>query len=155
GLPNTNPSPSPDATAPSPLVLLTNGRGGMARLRVDLGRVDSKYDCLLGANLHPSVPVDRHVFIKRVRVWLNADGFLSPLNGSNLLSFNPGPPAVWRFVASAGDERAVEIILSVDMLEGRNTTVLRFERPAAPAPFGRDLASSWQVALTVRVDLED
>ena len=35
------------------LVLLTNGIGGMARLCVDLGRVNSKYDCALGANLNP------------------------------------------------------------------------------------------------------
>ena len=47
------------------LVLLTNGLGGMARLCVDLGRVNSKYDCVLGANLNPTVPVDRHVFVKR------------------------------------------------------------------------------------------
>ena len=46
-------------------VLLTNGRGGMARLCVDLGRVLSKYDCVLGANLHPDLPVDRHVLVKR------------------------------------------------------------------------------------------
>ena len=44
------------------LVLLTNRLGGMARIRVDLGRVDSKYDCALGANLNPEFPVDRHIF---------------------------------------------------------------------------------------------
>ena len=53
-------------------MLLTNGRGGMARLAVDLGRIQSKYDCLLGANLHPEFPVDRHIFAKRARIWVNA-----------------------------------------------------------------------------------
>ena len=53
---------------PENLVLLTNGIGGMARLCVDLGAVKSKYDCLLGANLDPKVPVDRHVFAKRARL---------------------------------------------------------------------------------------
>src|SRR5439155_16677565 len=38
------------------LVLLTNGRGGMARICVDLGSIKSRYDCVLGANLHSSVP---------------------------------------------------------------------------------------------------
>ncbi|HEY5344915.1 MAG TPA: amylo-alpha-1,6-glucosidase, partial [Verrucomicrobiae bacterium] len=85
------------------LVLLTNGIGGMARLCVDLGRVNSKYDCALGANLNPTVPVDRHVFVKRIRVWVNADGFLSPLDFKNLASFHPGSPAAWDFVANAGD----------------------------------------------------
>ena len=52
------------------MALLTNGRGGMARLPVDFGNVTSKYDCLLGANLHPELPVDRHVFAKRARLWV-------------------------------------------------------------------------------------
>jgi glycogen debranching enzyme len=127
----------------------------MARLAVDLGRIQSKYDCLLAANLHPSVPVDRHVFAKRARVWVNADGFITPLDLRNLADFTPGPPAQWRFVASAGNDRAVEIVLTADMLDGRNTTVLRFHRPASAPPFGHDLAPECRVALTVRVDIED
>jgi predicted glycogen debranching enzyme len=136
-------------------VLLTNGRGGMARLAVNLGAIESKYDCLLGANLHPEVPVDRHIFAKRARVWVNADGFLSPLNADNLLDFAPGPPPRWRFLAHAGDGRGVEIHFAAAMLPGRNTTVLRFHRPAAPPPQGRDLPAGADVRLTVRVDLED
>jgi predicted glycogen debranching enzyme len=137
------------------LTLLTNGRGGLARLCADLGHIISKYDCLLGANLHPRVPVDRHVLVKRARVWVNADGFISPLNGENLASFAEGPPARWRFLAHAGDARAVAIELTADMLPGQNTVVLRFERvtldPAdyVPLPAGCD------VRLTVRLDLED
>src|SRR5437660_5934106 len=90
------------------LVLLTNGRGGMARLCIDLGRIQSKYDCVLGANLHPEFPVDRHIFAKRIRVWVNADGFISSLNAANLSAFYPGPPAIWNFLANAGDGRSVE-----------------------------------------------
>src|SRR5205814_1352142 len=56
------------------LVLLTNGIGGMARLHVNLGDIKSKYDCALAANLHTHVPVDRHVFVKRLRAWVVADG---------------------------------------------------------------------------------
>ena len=101
----------------------------MARLCVDLGRVNSKYDCALGANLNPAVPVDRHVFVKRLRVWVNADGFLSPLDFKNLASFQAGPPAVWNFVANAGDGRTVEIELRAEMVDGENTTVFQFRRP--------------------------
>ena len=143
------------AERPPGLVLLANGRGGMARMRIDLGSVQSKYDCVLGANLHPDVPVDRHVFIKRIRAWVVADGFIVALDGRNLVSFTPGPPAVWRFVASAGDGRAVEIHLTADMLDQQNTTVLRFSRPAHGAPFGHELPATAEVRLTVRVDIED
>jgi len=140
------------------LVLLTNGRGGMARMAVDLGRIRSKYDCLLGANLHPGVPVDRHILAKRVRAWVNADGFISPLDASNLVDFEAGPPAHWRFIANAGDGRSVEIHLVADMLDGENATLLAFSRPAAgrrDSRFGTPLPESCDVRLVVRVDIED
>ncbi|HEV2434893.1 MAG TPA: amylo-alpha-1,6-glucosidase [Verrucomicrobiae bacterium] len=140
---------------PGDLVLLTNGIGGMARLCVDLGRVNSKYDCVLGANLDPRVPVDRHVFVKRTRAWVNADGFISPLDAKNLSSFTTGSPAVWQFVADAGDGRTVEIELRAEMLEGKNTTVFQFNRPTAERAMGKQLPADADVRLTVRFDIED
>jgi glycogen debranching enzyme len=151
-------SPSPSSSSSfssSDLVLLTNGIGGMARIGVDLGRVNSKYDCVLGANLNASVPVDRHVFVKRIRVWVNADGFLSPLNAENLASFDAGPPATWQFVANAGDGRTVEIELCAEMIEGKNTTVFYFRRPAEKHAQGKQLPADADVRLTVRFDIED
>jgi glycogen debranching enzyme len=145
----------PEPLRPTELVLLTNGRGAMARLCLDLGRVNSKYDCALGANLHPSLPVDRHIFAKRIRVWVNADGFISPLDFRSLASFALGPPAVWDFVANAGDGRSVEIQMTADMLEGRNTTVFHFSRPTAEQATGKQLPAQAEVVLTVRVDIED
>ena len=149
--------PAPDQQLPAPdaLVLLTNGLGGMARLGVDLGRVNSKYDCALGANLNPLVPVDRHVFVKRLRVWVNADGFLSPLNYKNLAGFQAGSPAVWNFVANAGDGRTVEIELRAEMVAGKNTTVFHFSRPTGKPARGKPLPANADVRLTVRVDIED
>ena len=140
---------------PDDLALLTNGRGGMARLRVDLGRICSKYDCVLGANLHADLPVDRHVFVKRVRVWVNADGFISPLDFRSLAHFQAGSPAVWNFVANAGDGRTVEIQVSAAMLENRNSTLLRFVRPSVAQASGKQLPAHADVRLTVRLDIED
>jgi len=149
------PTHSSNLPSPAALVLLTNGLGGMARLCVDLGRVNSKYDCALGANLNPSVPVDRHVFVKRIRAWVNADGFLSPLDFKNLASFKVGSPAVWNFVANAGDGRTVEIELRAEMLEGKNTTVFQFNRPTEKSARGKQLPADADVRLTIRFDIED
>jgi predicted glycogen debranching enzyme len=140
---------------PTDRVLLTNGRGAMARLCVDLGRVLSKYDCVLGANLHPTLPVDRHILAKRIRVWVNADGFLSPLDYRCLAGFAAGPPAVWDFVANAGDGRTVEIQMTTEMLRDRNTTVFRFSRPTAALASGKQLPADADVILTIRLDIED
>lgn len=152
-----SPDLQPDVRSPKPedLVLLTNGRGGMARLCVDLGRVNSKYDCVLGANLHPTLPVDRHVLAKRIRVWVNADGFITPLDFQNLASFDAGPPAAWNFVANAGDGRTVEIEVRAEMVEGSNTTLFHFARPMASRTPGKQLPEEADVRLTVRVDIED
>ncbi|MBM3875659.1 MAG: amylo-alpha-1,6-glucosidase [Verrucomicrobia bacterium] len=139
----------------SSLVLLTNGRGGMARLCVDPGNIHSKYDCVLGANLNASVPVDRHVFVKRLRLWCNADGFITPLNGGNLVAFEAGPRSRWQFVANAGDGRAAGIELSVEMLNQRNTVVVRLARTGVPGGLGRELPASADVRLTARFDIED
>ena len=155
------PHPAAATAGPQPaphLVLLTNGRGAMARLHVDLGRITSKYDCLLGANLNGSIPVDRHIFAKRIRVWVNADGFVSPLNFDNLIDFEAGPPAHWRFVANAGDGRSVEIHLVADLLPDQNTVVLQFSRPSRSridARLGRPLPEEAKVSLIARVDIED
>lgn len=140
---------------PSDRVLLTNSRGAMTRLCVELGRVLSKYDCVLGANLHPTLPVDRHILAKRIRVWVNADGFLSPLDYRNLSSFAPGPPAVWEFVANAGNARTVQLEVSAEMLPERNSTVFRFKRPTAAQAIGKQLPEEADVRLTVRLDIED
>jgi predicted glycogen debranching enzyme len=152
-LPVIAPEKHPDAVA-----LLANGRGGMSRLRMDLGSVRSKYDCLLGANLHPAVPADRHIFAKRLRAWVNADGFIAPLNLANLLEFEPGPPAHWRFVANAGDGRCVELHLLVDLLPHQNTVAIRFFRPNGgqlEARLGRPLPVEARVLVIARVDIED
>ncbi|HEY1172605.1 MAG TPA: amylo-alpha-1,6-glucosidase [Verrucomicrobiae bacterium] len=139
----------------APLVLLTNGRGSMTRMCVDLGRVKSKYDCVLGASLHSEIPVDRHVFLKRLRLWVNADGFITPLDASTLMSFEAGPPAHWRFLCNAGDGRAVEVHLVVDMLEGRNAVALRLQRSSASPALGRPLPRECDVRVTARFDIED
>jgi starch synthase (maltosyl-transferring) len=150
-LPETLDPPKPQREG---LALLTNGRGGMVRLHGDLGAITSKYDCLLAANLHPTAPSDRQVLAKRLRAWVNADGFITPLDGRNLVGFDGGPPARWTFIASAGDGRQVEVHLEADMPAAQNAVVLRWSRPAATGT-DADLPARHQVRLTVRLDLED
>ena len=134
---------------PNKTLLLTNGRGAMCRMAADLGAIFSKYDCALGANLHPDLPVDRHIFVKRVRAWINADGFITPLNWEQLKIVTPGPPATWQFVANTGNARFLPVEIKADMLEERNSTVLRISRPVQPQ------TETFDVRFTLRVDIED
>ena len=122
----------------------------MARMAVDLGHIKSKYDCLLAANLHDSLPVNRRVLAKRVRAWAVADGFITPLGAGNLLNFQPEPPARWRFLVSAGDNRTVEVELTASMPSGANTTVLEFYRMDGQPEGGTALSKNKSFFLTVR-----
>ncbi len=134
-------------------VLLTNGRGGMARLSVDLGKIRSKYDCLLGANLHPDVPVDRHILVKRLRAWVNADGFITALDRENAIDVEAGPPAVYRFAAHAGDGRRVRVDLEIGFVPNENTVTIRCCRRTSDTE--DTLPPNRDVRLTLRLDLED
>jgi len=135
------------------LILLANGRGGMARLGVDLGSVQSKYDCILGANLNPEFPVDRQVLVKRLRAWIDADGFVTALNLQNLARLEIGPPAVWDFVVEAGDGRTMALRMTADMLDSSNTTVVTFARQPGSRP--ADLPPQFEPRVIARVDIED
>jgi starch synthase (maltosyl-transferring) len=137
------------------MALLTNGRGAMSRVHAGLEEIHSKYDCLLGANLHDTLPVDRHVFIKRIRIWVNADGFITPLNRQALLRFDASSPARWRFFAPAGNGRSVEIALVMDMLKDSNAVIIRLTRPKDRCSEGDELPDECRVSLTVRFDIED
>jgi predicted glycogen debranching enzyme len=145
-------APRPPAGAARGLLLLTNGRGAMARLQADLGAIESKYDCLLGANLDLRWPADRHVLVKRVRAWAIADGFLTPLAAGNLWAVEPGPPAVLDFRAFAGDGRSVGIRIAFELLAERNALVMRLSRTPALPP---QLPEDGSVSVTLRFDLED
>ena len=143
------------STNPGDLVLLTNDRGGMARLRVDLGRIESNKILRTGANLHSTLPSDRHIFVKRIRAWVNADGFITPLDFRCLDSCSQGPPARWEFVANAGDGRTVQVQVAANMVQGYNATVFQFRRPTAANATGKQLPANADVRLTVRFDIED
>lgn len=130
-----------------PMVLLTNGRGAMARFCVQLGQVKSKYDCLLGANLHPTLPVDRHVFVKRARIWVDAGGLVTELQEIHLVSFDRSPLPKWIYRVATATGGLVSIKIEAGMVHQANTTFFRFTADSGNISEG--------LKLIVRVDIED
>ena len=127
----------------------------MARICVDLGRVNSKYDCVLGAESAseraggPPRFRQTHPRLGQCRRF----SFAARLQKPGVVRRRPAGGLA--FVANAGDGRTVEIELRAEMPEGKNTTVFQFSRPTAERASGKQLPADADVRLTVRFDIED
>ena len=130
-----------------PMSLLTNGRGAMSRMSAWLGELQSKYDCVLAANLHLTLPVDRWVMAKRLRVWVDVNGFLSELDRTRMISFGAGERTWWRLEVPAGEGRSVRLKITAEMPRGQNAIQFRLE--------AEGIGQEDKVEATVRLDIED
>ncbi|MCG6894606.1 MAG: glycogen debranching enzyme N-terminal domain-containing protein [Desulfobacteraceae bacterium] len=137
-------------------MLDTNGRGGMLRASSRWGCIDSRYDALLAANLHPAVPVDRWVLLSRCRGWLVYQGFSQELSVAVLDAFgvDEAGSAHWRFLLPCGQGAHVRLSIAAEMIKGRNAVRLAFHRHRSG---GRTslLEDDDPVHLILRPDIED
>ncbi|MDA1140317.1 MAG: glycogen debranching enzyme N-terminal domain-containing protein [Planctomycetota bacterium] len=90
--------------------LLTNDRGSYALQPLSPHTIYSKYDALFAANLHPEVPDERCVLIKRIRIYLTTPMFTYPLDLEYLVEFRRWPWPTWfyEFRLQEGDIRVQE-----------------------------------------------
>ena len=133
------------------IFLATNDRGGMSRAAIDWGKVYSRYDALLAANLHPRHPEDRWVMFRRCRAWLEHHGYSCELNADSLREFRSvGATGFWNFRVSFGDVGHVEVTLSLTM-RPRNAVDLVFNAARQPVKIRSDTTP---VTLILRPDLE-
>lgn len=141
----------------SPLRFLgTNNRGGMMRVHAAWGVLESKYDALLGANLHPDFPVDRKMMLIRCRAWLVFQGYSQEISIDALGQFscdnNSG--CRWEFSMPSGQGQHVMLDAAASMIPDRNQVDLFFTRRLAE---NRDdqLPASKPVTLIIRPDIDD
>ncbi|MEM0897443.1 MAG: amylo-alpha-1,6-glucosidase [Verrucomicrobiota bacterium] len=130
--------------------LCTNGRGAMAQVRARFGEVRSQYDCLLGVNLDPNVPVDRKVMFTRCRAWISWRGRSHAVNIDTLEKFSARPSggATWDFLVPLGGQYEVKLRVRLDMKPDTNAIDLRFVRQDEDG-------GPKSVKLIVRPDVED
>ncbi len=137
-------------------LLSTNGRGGMLRAGVHWGRLNSRYDALLAANLDPEVPEDRWMFLARCRAWVVYQGFSQELRTDCLEDFQVTPEGQgrWRFHVPTGQGGDLFLTASAQMIEGANRIRMVFFRHR-DGTGGRGLADDRPVKLILRPDIED
>ncbi len=141
----------------SPLLFMdTNGRGGMLRAHGSWGELQSRYDCLIGANLNPDFPEDRRIMLTRCRAWAVVRGFSQEIRSDCLEAFcvNNRNRGVWRFNIPAGQGKTAVLIIKMRMLPDTNAIQIHFQRQ----PMGTDQATledEIPFRLIIRPDIED
>jgi hypothetical protein len=137
------------------LFLSTNGRGAMSRARIPWGGLESRYDALLAANLHPHYPVDRQIMLTRCRAWIRYQGYSCALDQSCLETFrHDGDMGEWRFHVPAGQGQEIYLSIRLAMVPNENRLELTFWRDSRNGrPEGLD--DDQEVRLILRPDIED
>lgn len=136
-------------------LLLTNGTGAMAQVRLKWGDIRSQYDCLLALNRHPKVPDDRQIFLTRCRAWILCNGFISPVSGPSLEMVTVAPDgstAEWRYAVPCGMGRRVPLSVRLALEPGANRVAIRFRREKPVE--GASRAPAVSVGLVLRPDIE-
>ncbi len=138
-------------------LLGTTRRGAMMRAAAWWGRLDSKYDGFLGANLDKTLPENRWMVLSRCRIWAIFQGYSRELVADCLESFTfsyrHGGKWVFHVPTSEGKYYAVVVCLEMDARE--NHIWLSVRRKRSPLGNPLFLEDYKQVTLIVRPDIED
>jgi starch synthase (maltosyl-transferring) len=141
----------------TPLLFLgTNNRGGMMRSNVFSEKMESKYDTLLAANLHPVIPEDRWMMLTRCRMWIVFQDYSQDISSDCLHSFqfDYHSRGVWHYHVPAGQGEHIRLDVCLEMVKGENKVSFTFFRNPADG-FPENLADEKQVRLIIRPDIED
>ncbi|MDF1552826.1 MAG: amylo-alpha-1,6-glucosidase, partial [Deferrisomatales bacterium] len=134
--------------------VLTNGTGALAQVRARWGELQSLYDGLLAANLHPGYPVDRHLCLTRLRGWLVHRGYSQELGPECQTGFTcTGQAAVWSFAVPCGMGHTVHLSVALQLAPGRNAMRVAFSRAGNGDPDA--LSPTEPVRIILRPDVED
>ncbi len=148
-------SPRAIAKNPSLKLLGVNHRGAMMRAFAWWGRIESRYDALLGANINPDFPEDRWMALARFRIWASYQGYSRELTLDCLESFtfsydNMGR---WRFRVPTSEGSHCPIEITLRMVDQTNAIHMEIARPTG-SRLEHLLEDNKRMTLIIRPDLE-
>ncbi len=138
------------------LFMDTNHKGGMLRAPIVWGKTESRYDALLAANCHESLPVDRWVMLTGCRAWVVYQDYSQELSfeGLHTFSIDKQGRGLWRFHVPTGQGEHIRITLCLRMVPNQNKIELLFFRHPAEGRTNR-LTDEQPVRLILRPDIEN
>lgn len=138
-------------------LLGTTKRGGMMRAAAWWGRLDSRYDALLCANMDKMMPENRWMVLSRCRIWAVFQGYSRQLEPNCLhrFTFSYDHGGKWEFnvPSSEGKFYIIELVLSLD--REANHVSLSILRKKSSNDDSFVLNDDKEVSIIIRPDIED
>jgi starch synthase (maltosyl-transferring) len=138
------------------LYLGTNGRGAMLRANLSWGKLNSRYDALLAANMHPDIPENRHIMFTRCRIWMIFQDYSQEIGDDCLDTFKIGrnSQGIWRYNVPAGRGKQTRLTLKIALTPGKNEVNIHIYRHLREHQSDGP-ADDQPVQLILRPDIED
>ncbi len=142
---------------PSLKLLSTTNTGGMMRASAWWGRLESRYDGLLSANLNSDYPEDRWMFLSRFRIWAVYQDYSRSLDHQCLERFTitQNNCGFWLFRVPTCEGKSFFIKLVLCMDRHNNSIRLTLKREDKGCDYYHLLPESKKVKLILRPDIED
>ncbi|WP_291464694.1 amylo-alpha-1,6-glucosidase [Desulfobacula sp.] len=138
-------------------LLGTNKRGSMMRAAAFWGKLDSRYDALLGANMAKNRPENRWMVLSRYRIWAVFQGYSIELALDCLekftFSYDHGGKWLFHIPTSEGKYYALELYLAIDPED--NHTYLTLSRAKSTDNEAFLLNDDKGITIIIRPDIED
>ena len=133
-----------------------NGRGALLWHTIEPGQLRSRYDAVLLANLNPDYPENRHIMLRRFRIWSRYHAKLQEFTSDCMTNFHldRNGTGVWNFALPVGNGLFADVSMKLSLLPGRNAVQLTLQRHTA-GDRQRRLDDRHPIYLLVRPDLED
>ncbi len=133
------------------IIFGSNCFGGYSMFSADWGKLHSKYDAILAANINRNFPQDRHIMFSCCRAWLVIDEYSQELNSTTLEEYTAHPDnrATLNFSLPDGHGGTIHLTVDFAMSATEDKVFLRFKLPETP----NKLPVS--AKLILRPDLED
>ncbi len=137
------------------IFLGTNGRGAMLRAPLCWGRLNSRYDALIAANLDPEIPEDRWIMLARCRIWIVYQDYSQEVGNHCLEKFytDNDSGAIWEFQVPTGQGEHIRLDIHLEMIPDENRICFTFHRH--PSKKRQNLlADAKEVQIIIRPDIE-
>ncbi|MBO7146638.1 MAG: glycogen debranching enzyme N-terminal domain-containing protein [Lentisphaeria bacterium] len=133
-----------------------NGRGGLIWQPVEPCALWSRYDALLLANLNPDYPENRHIMLRRFRIWSLYHAKSQFFSVDCLKSFRQEPDGagIWEFELPVGNGLFADVAMKLEILPGANAVRMILKRHTCREE-NRKLCDAAPVRFIIRPDLED